>query len=57
MRAVMALLIFALLATEAAAQDSRPLAPVTGTVIIKEKRPRIEVDDPQQIKVVDNAMK
>jgi DNA/RNA endonuclease YhcR with UshA esterase domain len=26
---------------------------VTGTVIIKEKRPRIEVDDPGQIKVVE----
>jgi hypothetical protein len=26
---------------------------VTGTVIIKEERPRIEVDDPKQIKVVE----
>jgi hypothetical protein len=26
---------------------------VTGTVIIKEERPRIEVDDPKQIQIVD----
>jgi hypothetical protein len=26
---------------------------VTGTVIIKEERPRIEVDDPKQIQIVE----
>lgn len=30
---------------------------VNGTVIIKEKRPRIEVDDPKQIQVVDKENK
>jgi hypothetical protein len=30
---------------------------VKGTVIIKDKRPRIEVDDPEQIQIVENETK